>query len=142
MFAGNERAVDAVASGHVVMRWIDAAAYEAAIMADPTSMRAMIGALSRQLQELLGLLAGLSNGSASTRVAGTLASLSGASLDGAVERPVTLRLRQQELAELTGLTRATISSCLRDLESQGVLRREYGRLVVLNRRALREAALS
>lgn len=138
VFAANRRAVDAVALGPVTMRWIEARGFEEAILSDPPSMRAMIGALSKQLQEMLGVIASLSNGSASTRVAAMLASLAGARL-AAAGTPVIVTLGQQALAELTGLTRATVSKCLSELERQGAVKRGYGQIEILDYAAVKRA---
>ena len=142
LFAGNRRAVDAVADGPVTMRWIDARAFEAALLCDPQSMRNMVRVLSVQLQELLGLLASLSNGSAATRIAATLVSLCVGGQADSNAGPVSLALNQQDLAELTGLTRVTVSKCLADLEQQGAVRRGYRKIEICDLAAVQRAAIS
>lgn len=145
VFAANRRAVDAVALGPVTMRWIEARGFEEAILSDPSSMRAMIGALSKQLQEMLGVIASLSNGSATTRVAAMLASLAGGLAGGRNAEhgtPAIVTLGQQALAELTGLTRATVSKCLSELEQQGAVKRGYGQIEILDYAAVRRAAIT
>lgn len=142
LFAGSRRAVDAVADGPVTTRWIDAHAYEAALLSDPHSMRNMVRVLSVQLQELLGLIASLSNGSAATRIAATLVSLCTGGQGDTDAGPVSLALNQQDLAELTGLTRVTVSKCLSALEQQGVVRRGYRKIEICDLAAVRRAAMS
>ncbi len=135
MFADSSRAVDSVAEGEVTLNWIERAAFEQAIMNDSAAMRSLIGALAAQLQEMINLVAGLGNGTSSARVSAVLANLS-----GGAQGQSTIRLGQQDLAELTGLTRATVNKCLSSLESRGVLTRHYGRIVIHNQKALRNLA--
>ena len=135
LFAANQRVVDAVADGHVALRWIEAASFERAIQSDPATMRRLVGNLAAQLQEVLDLVAGLGQGSSLSRVASVLANMS------ATRRaPVTITLSQQELGELTGLTRTTVNKCLSILEARGALRRHYGRIELIDHTQLRRAA--
>ena len=48
-----------------------------------------------------------------------------------------LRITQQELAYLVGLSRQRVNEALASLEAQGAIRVEYGGLRVLNLKALR-----
>lgn len=136
MFANSSRAVDSVAEGEVTLNWIGRAAFEQAIMDDSAAMRSLIGALAAQLQEMINLVAGLGNGTSSARVSAVLANLA-----GGAPGQITIRLGQQDLAELTGLTRATVNKCLSDLESRGALTRHYGKIVINDQQALRNLAL-
>lgn len=136
LFAGRPRVVDAIARSDSELRHIRARPFESALNADPAAMRLLLGALSRQLQETLDVVAGIRRGSATARVAGTLANLAeGGSL------PARIEISQQELAELLGLTRATVNTALRELEKQALVRRSYGAVHVLNRERLAETGL-
>ncbi|MBC7706671.1 MAG: Crp/Fnr family transcriptional regulator [Rhodoferax sp.] len=53
-----------------------------------------------------------------------------------------LRITQQELAYLVGLSRQRVNEALSTLQSQGVIRIEYGGLRVLNLEALRSSIFS
>jgi len=53
-----------------------------------------------------------------------------------------LRITQQELAYLVGLSRQRVNAALTSLQAQGVIRVEYGGLRILNPQALRPQALS
>ncbi len=44
---------------------------------------------------------------------------------------------QQELGELLGLTRATVSKVLRQFEREGIVKRGYREITILNSAALR-----
>ncbi len=74
-------------------------------------------------------------GNPDIRVARSLASLFNPLLYPGVGE--VLRITQQELAYLVGLSRQRVNEALRVLEAQGLLRIEYGGLRVLNLEALR-----
>ncbi len=105
---------------------------DAQLAANTRAMRRLIGGLSAQLQELLDVVAGIRRGTAAARVAGMLGNLAG----GATE-PVTLSITQQELAELLGLTRATVNAALRSMEASGLIERGYGTITVNEPTAIR-----
>lgn len=136
LFADRPRVVDAVARDSALVRFISAAEFEAAIGPRPADMRAMLGVLSAQLQEVLEVIAGIRRGSANGRVAGLLATMSGTG-----ELPQRVTITQQELGELLGLTRATINLALRHFEHEGAIRRLYGGIEILSREALQMAAM-
>ena len=71
------------------------------------------------------------------RVARSLAALFNPVLYPAVDE--ILRITQQELAYLVGLSRQRVNEALRSLEGQGLIRVEYGGLRVLNIAALRSS---
>jgi len=137
LFASSRRVVDAVADGVVRLYWIDAAAFEQEIQADPKTMRRLVGNLAAQLQEVLDLIAGLGNGSSLSRIAALLANM-------APKRnsQTMIGLGQQELAELAGLTRATVNKCLSILEARGAVRRHYGRIEIVDPGLLKRASMS
>lgn len=74
------------------------------------------------------------------RVARSLAALFNPSLYPAVGQ--TLRITQQELAYLVGLSRQRVNEALKNLEARGAIRIEYGGLHVLNLEALRTGIFS
>ncbi|GAA4045947.1 Crp/Fnr family transcriptional regulator [Parerythrobacter jejuensis] len=137
MFAGRPRVVDAIARTGSVVHFVRAAAFETILAERPAAMRTLLGALSAQLQETLDVMAGIRSGSAKGRVAGMLGALSGGQMGS-----MTITISQQELAELLGLTRATVSAALRDLEHAGWLKRGYGKIELVHPDELELAALS
>lgn len=136
VFARNRLAVDSLAQGATLLRWIDAQRFEEALLAEPAGMRALVGVLALQLQELIGTLAGLRNSGSQARIAGLLVNMIGKDRTSG-----TVTVSQHQLGELLGLTRATINKHLGELELQGVVRRHYGRITVLDTTALARAAL-
>jgi CRP/FNR family transcriptional regulator, cyclic AMP receptor protein len=85
------------------------------------------------LQETLDNLLVFRNMSAVKRLAQRLIAFAG-------DRPPPIRLgiKQQELAELIGVSRMTIASALAELEGHGLVTRRYGHLVVEDPAALRK----
>lgn len=136
MFTQNPRVVDAIAREASAVRYISEAAFSRVLNANPHIMRELLSALSFQLQELLAIVAGIRRGSARPRIAAMLASMS---RDRAL--PAQVALTQQELAELLGLTRATVNAVLGELEQAGLVERGYGMLNVLDHQALEERSL-
>ena len=45
---------------------------------------------------------------------------------------------QEQIAAVTGMSRVSVSKCLRDLTEKGLIRREYKKIWVLDRQGLRE----
>lgn len=131
VFSARPRMVDAIARTACELRHIRASRFEAALQADPASMRNMLGALSRQLQETLEVIAAIRRGSAHARIAGLLVTLCD-SAGGASRITVT----QHELGELLGLTRASVNSGLRAFEERGLVKRAYGAVEIVDRDGL------
>lgn len=109
---------------------IRSAAFERALAADPAAMRAVLGAMSAQLQETLDLLAGFRRGSTAARAASLIANLTGGEAR-------SVSVTQQEIADLLGVTRATANAALGELEAAGLIRRGYGTVRALDPPRLR-----
>lgn len=137
MFANRPRVVDAIARGDCAVRFVRSQDFEAVIAGRADEMRTLLGAMSVQFQDMLDVMAGIRRGTAHARVAGLLATLTGSSA-----LPAKVRLTQQELGELLGLTRVTINAALRELEAEGAIARRYGQIEVLDKAALDLAALT
>jgi len=134
VLSGQPRIVDAVARGEARLRAIGAAAFERALAADSAAMRALLGALSAQLQETLDLLAHTRRGTVTPRAAALIANLAGGNAG-------SVSVTQQELADLLGVTRATANAALAELEESGLIQRGYGALRVLDPARLRLLAI-
>jgi CRP/FNR family transcriptional regulator, cyclic AMP receptor protein len=126
------RVLDAEAMGPLEMLWVSDNLLSAAIAGSPKVGRDLLRVLSQQLQETLDNLIVFRNMPAPKRLAQRLLAL-------AANRaaPVRLDIRQQELAELVGVSRMTIASTLAQLEELGFITRRYGYLVVNDPAALR-----
>lgn len=127
VFSGRPRIVDAVSRGESKVRFIAAKPFLDALGNYPIATRKLLGALSAQLQDTLAQLAGLRQGSNPERLAGLLANM--ADRAGQI---ATVRATQQELADLLGVTRVTANAALRELEKQGLVKRGYGTIEILD----------
>lgn len=127
------RVVDAEAVGVVEMLWIGDTVLTATIASSPKISSAFIKALSQQLQEALDRLIVFRNMPAPKRLAQNLLALA----EGKAA-PVKLGIRQQELAELVGVSRMTIASALAQLEALGLVTRHYRHLIVNDPAKLRQ----
>lgn len=136
VFSGKPRIVDAVSRGESRLRLIAARPFLDALGNYPASSRALLGALSEQLQDTLSILAGLRHGTNPARLAGLLATMAG---NG--EGAGTVSITQQELADLLGVTRATANAALRVLQQRGLAERGYGSVRVADRERLARFAL-
>ncbi|MEX0342240.1 MAG: Crp/Fnr family transcriptional regulator, partial [Erythrobacter sp.] len=133
VLAGTPRVVDAISRGPSLVRFITAAPFLDALAQSPASSRALLGALSTQLQDTLTQLAGMRRGTNPTRLAGLIANLASDSAE--------IAITQQELAEMLGVTRATANAALRELAEAGLVERGYGTIRVLDHDALAAFAL-
>jgi CRP/FNR family transcriptional regulator, cyclic AMP receptor protein len=127
-----DRVVDAQSVGETEIAWISDQQLQMAIADDPQLARELIRILATQLQESLDILIVLRKMPATKRLGHALLSM-------AEGRPVPIKLtiRQQDLAELVGVSRMTITTALDFLEAQGFLTRIYRGLVVKDVAGLR-----
>ena len=135
VFSGKPRIVDAVSRGESRLRLIAARPFLEALGNYPASTKALLGALSEQLQDTLSILAGLRHGTNPARLAGLLATMAGEEHTG------TVTITQQELADLLGVTRATANAALKDLQRRGLVERGYGTVRIPDRDRLARFAL-
>lgn len=133
LFADTPRVVDGLSRGESRVRFVAGEPFLALLGDYPASTRALLGALSHQLQDTLSLLAGMRQGTNTARMAGLLANMSAGN--------PRVSVTQQELAELLGVTRATANAALRELQEAGAIRRAYGSVEVLDPGLLALAAL-
>lgn len=136
VFSGKPRIVDAVSRGESRLKLIAAKPFLEALGNYPASTRALLGALSEQLQDTLSILAGLRHGTNPARLAGLLATMAGED-----SGPASVTITQQELADLLGVTRATANAALRELDKRRLVKRGYGSIVIPDRDRLARFAL-
>lgn len=136
VFSGKPRIVDAVSRGESRLKLIAAKPFLEALGNYPASTRALLGALSEQLQDTLSILAGLRHGTNPARLAGLLATMAGED-----SGPASVTITQQELADLLGVTRATANAALRELDKRRLVKRGYGSIAIPDRDRLARFAL-
>lgn len=141
VFSGRLRVVDAVSRGSSRVRLIEARTFLDALDTCPVSSRALLGALSAQLQDTLEQLVGLRHGTNPKRLAAILAPMSRQSA-GAAGKAAEVAITQQELADLLGVTRATANAALRELEQRGLVERGYASVIVRDLERLVQFALA
>jgi CRP/FNR family transcriptional regulator, cyclic AMP receptor protein len=127
------RVLDAEAIGVLEMLWVSDQTLFGLVGSSTLVAREMLRALSQQLQEALDNLIVFRNLPAPKRLAQRLLALS----EGRPP-PAKLFIRQQELAELVGVSRMTIASALSDLESLGLVSRHYRYLMITDPVALKQ----
>ncbi len=126
------RVVDAQAMGQVEGLWITEAQLTNAMAASPDITRELLRILATQLQEALNSMFLFRNMSAPQRLAQRLIALG----EG-LAAPIKLSIKQQELAELVGVSRMTIASSLAELEKAGFIERHYRYLTIVDPEGLR-----
>lgn len=129
LLRGAPRAVDAVAAEASELLWVDAARFEAVLASHPETMRHLLALLGDQLQFSMQTLVAIRGEGPEARMASLLAALGN---DG---KP--LRLTQQDLAELAGVSRMTANIQLKAWESAGLIQRSYGAITVCDPKGLR-----
>jgi CRP/FNR family transcriptional regulator, cyclic AMP receptor protein len=119
------RAVDAEAAGDAELILISANKLSAMMLASPQTSQQIIRLLAVLMQEALDTLLVYRKMPAPQRLAKALVSL----CEGRAE-PVILTIRHQELAELVGVSRMSISKTLERLEVRGFLTRGYSEITI------------
>lgn len=115
----------------------------AEIMSEHPRLAAMILVFSQiERVALTDRLAALGRTSAKARVAALLLELRNrlAATDDKVSNAFALGLTQEEVGDATGLTAVHVNRMLRQLEEDGLIAREAGRVTILDERALARAA--
>jgi CRP/FNR family transcriptional regulator, cyclic AMP receptor protein len=125
------RVADAEAIGQTELLWISETEFARVLASAPESSKGLLRVIAKQLQEALDNLIVYRKQPAAKKLARTLLAL-------CADRPspVLLTIRQSELAELVGVTRMTIATSLSELECEGLLKRHYRKITILDRKAL------
>ena len=113
------------------------------LIADHPRLAALIMVYNQiERAALTDRLAALGRTSAKARVAGILLEMHNRMrmLDKGLDRTFTLGLTQEEIGDATGLTAVHVNRMLRQLEDEGIIAREAGRVTLTDERALTRAA--
>ncbi|MEN9717787.1 MAG: HTH-type transcriptional regulator Cmr [Pseudomonadota bacterium] len=130
-----QRAVDAVAVGPTRLWWIAAAHFEAVLAEHPGTMRSLLALLGDQLLYTMQNLLAVRGKHATQLLAAKLAEIS-----DTMAPPARIMMTQQDLAELAGVTRATVSKALAAFVRAGALRQGYGFIEVSDPARLHQIA--
>lgn len=134
-FGGGPRLVTAVCVEPSLLLRVSDAGLERIARSQPQIWRAMASLVYLQLRFTLHLAAGAIALPPRQRLAERLLMLSRTRPEGA-----SIRLSQQALAELVGLTRKTVNGYLADFQRQGLVALDYGQVFVLDSRRLQRIA--
>ncbi len=128
-FAGVARQVDAVAESEATLVRIEPAQIDHLLDSRPDFARWLLRSLAGQLRAALNRIEGDRHLSAEERLARALAALAGS-------QGSEFATTQQHLADLIGVSRITAGQVLAKLEADGLIKRSYRRITVLDRAAL------
>jgi CRP-like cAMP-binding protein len=126
--------VSAAAMSPVTLYAINKSDLEKVMRDHPQIALNIIKVLSQRVEELISLVEDLSFRHVNGRVAKVLLEYAS---DKTGDRP---RLTQQEMAAMIGTAREMVGRSLKSLEGAGVIRMERNKIVITDRKALREAA--
>ncbi len=129
---GFARVVDVESIGPSELLWISDKDFSRAIASSPQVSREMLRALARQLQETIDHLLVYRKLPAIKQLGRILLTM----CTGRTA-PVMLSVRHQELGELIGVTRMTVSTALTQLEDAGLIQRQYRKIVIADPDALK-----
>jgi CRP/FNR family transcriptional regulator, cyclic AMP receptor protein len=122
---GFDRVVDGQAVGDVELLWIAEKELNKALEQDPAVARGLVQVMAVELQKSLDLLIVIQKLPSVKRLAHALLAMT----EGRAQ-PATLAVRQQDLAELIGVSRVTISASLTELEQLKFVSRSYGGITI------------
>lgn len=135
-FLGNmSRTVDLVAAADTVLIEIAERQLTDLLRSSEDAARIMLKTLARTIKLNFDLL---EHGRGRTGIQRLSAALH--TLCGSATAPFTISVKQQELADLVGLSRVSLGKALRVLEQRGIAKRGYGQIEVLDLAALSEQA--
>jgi CRP-like cAMP-binding protein len=127
---GEPRSADAVAVEPTELLMLDRDEFVRFLLDRPPVAVQLLGILSRRLRRDTRLIQDAAFLDVAARLARTVLRLAVEPPDGGPR--ITHRLNQSDLAGLTGTTRETLNKWLGVFESQGLIRRDKGRIVVLD----------
>jgi len=143
LFDDGPRTHDATTKGATTLLLVPAAELRRLVEADPALWRTFGALVVEKVRALFLGSEGAGTLSAGVRVARRLHGMTtchGMLVAGCVRS--TLAINQQQLGAMLGLTRQTVSEVLRQLEGDGIVKRRYGAIEVLDLDALHGIAVS
>ena len=129
---GYPRVLDGEVVGNAELLWVSGSQLTNMLQSSPDISLAITRMLAVQLQETLDFIVVHSKLPAALRLTRTLLIL----CEGR-QSPVIIAMRQQEMAELVGVSRMSIAKTLSALEKEGLLSRGYGEIAITDPGALK-----
>ncbi len=136
-FSEIRRPIDAIATGDVEAYWISYEEFRETIEEFPEANKSIHRTLAGQLQQALDIFLINRLQDANQRLRWTLRFYCSDS-----KPPIQLPLSQNDLADMIGISRMTISKTLKVLEDQGILELDYGQVTILEPNSLIEKNMS
>jgi CRP-like cAMP-binding protein len=133
---GEPRPYSVIAQRRSVVTFIPKETFEWLIDDSPPFSRFLIDQLNERLGHFVALVESFRMTDPAPRVAHCLAEFFNPQLFPGSQS--VLELSQEEIAQLSGLTRQNTNRALHELEDAGLLRRRYGAVHVLDKVGLRE----
>lgn len=132
VLGGFARVVDAIAVEDTEIQIVGTSAVDQILVDNPHMARELLRVVSTQLQEALDSIIQQRRMSTPKRIARILHTMCGDQ-----QAPVSLAINQSDLAELIGTSRVTIAKALANMEGKQMLKRGYGKIDILDIKALR-----
>lgn len=129
------RMVDAIAGSDTILVRIGEDALQNLITSDSSAARILLKTMAHMVQHAFDLIEDGRNLSTDQRLIQTLIRLSGNETD---KNEINIPVTQQELADLTGVSRVSLGKALARLEATGAIKRSYGKIALKNRELLRD----
>lgn len=129
-FAETERQVDATAQEASVLVWIGDALIRQFLTDEPDFARSLLASLANQLRAALDRIDIARHGKAEARLAAALVVMA---RDAAGDRIICT---QQELADFIGVSRVRLGTLLAMFSQNGLVRRGYGTIEIIDRESL------
>lgn len=140
---GQPRSSDAVAVGITSVLQLTPAVFRQIASADSEHWAAFARLVCEQYRRAMEYIVTTANLPAPVRLAQRIAGLAHArGRQNAVGAPIDLRLSQETLAELVGVSRQTLNRALKTLEARGILSVAYRSVTIRDTAALDELAKS
>jgi CRP/FNR family transcriptional regulator, cyclic AMP receptor protein len=141
LFDGEPRTHDGIAQGETEILVVAAAAFHTLCDEHPEMLRAIIRLQSARLRKLLSAIKDINALPLDVRIAKhlvTLAHTHGKKSEQGID--VTLKLAQEDVAQLVGASRQRVNQELKRMERDGLISARYGKLVIRDEVALEKLA--
>jgi len=131
------RTVDAIAGSDAVLVRIGESEFQNLLQSEPSAARLLLQTMALTVQQAFDMVEAGRNLDSTQKLAQALLRLLGEQPDG-----TGLRITQQELADLVGLSRVSLGKAMKRLQDGGLVSAGYGEIRVLGRLGLEQLILN